>query len=385
MQLHQKERTNHCSLSLLHALTESRFPLHVALVGLLLVTCLPLLWSSEQEGSISNGDGRITKEVSHATDFLKEEMLVHNSVITTNHHQPSNQTTCDFRRDWKEKCEGKLSQLNQDCILNGIFDTIGITNKQCVEFGFGYEDALKLRMEDLLNATKKIGSGLNAQGLVVHRGFQVTFFDAEMSNENIGLVKAVLTEDNIVEEFRKAGIPKDVDYVSIDVDSVDVWLLHGLLKGGYRPRVISVEFNPNFPSDMPIATSRNWAPWTPGSVVYGSSAASLNYVAEKFGYRAVEMMKQLDMFFVREDILQEHCDNYSELASFESLSAKHGPRGKRAHKKCDVKEARNRLVHFPLALERKDDEARTKAHESIVELNRRRVEFGRPKYCPGFQ
>ena len=34
-----------------------------------------------------------------------------------------------------------------------------------------------------------------------------------------------------------------MDYISIDVDSTDVWLMHALLSGGYAPRVLSIEFN----------------------------------------------------------------------------------------------------------------------------------------------
>ena len=56
----------------------------------------------------------------------------------------------------------------------------------------------------------------------------------------------MLSEENIVEHFVAAGTPRDVDYVSIDVDSIDVWLLRALLLGDYRPRILSVEFNPNF-------------------------------------------------------------------------------------------------------------------------------------------
>lgn len=85
-------------------------------------------------------------------------------------------------------------------------------------------------------------SGLNTHKMI-REGWTPTFFDAEYGNPNINLFKAVLTEETIYDAFQNANIPLDVDYVSIDVDSVDVWLLLGLLKSGYRPRVISVEHN----------------------------------------------------------------------------------------------------------------------------------------------
>ena len=87
------------------------------------------------------------------------------------------------------------------------------------------------------------------------------FFDAEISNQNINLIKRVLTAENIGSALKDAGIPLDVDYVSIDVDSIDVWLFHGMLSSGYRPRVVSVEYNQNFPIHMMLACEKEWAPW----------------------------------------------------------------------------------------------------------------------------
>ena len=43
------------------------------------------------------------------------------------------------------------------------------------------------------------------------------------------MVKATLTEANIAQTFEAAKVPHDVDYVSIDVDSIDFWLLKGLI------------------------------------------------------------------------------------------------------------------------------------------------------------
>ena len=72
---------------------------------------------------------------------------------------------------------------------------------------------------------------------------------------------------------------------------------------GYRPRVVSVEYNSNFPLDMPIACERTWAPWKRKSRVFGSSASSINMVGEMFGYKVLEIIPKLDMFLVGKDIL----------------------------------------------------------------------------------
>ena len=48
-----------------------------------------------------------------------------------------------------------------------------------------------------------------------------------------------------------------VDYLSVDVDSTDLWLVEAVMMSAYRPRVISSEFNPNFPYDYAIAFPGN--------------------------------------------------------------------------------------------------------------------------------
>ena len=47
--------------------------------------------------------------------------------------------------------------------------------------------------------------------------------------------------------FRQHGVSIEVDYVSIDIDSFDLWVLRALLASEFRPRVLTVEYNSNFP------------------------------------------------------------------------------------------------------------------------------------------
>eukprot|EP00966_Prymnesium_polylepis_P093705 2168271-Prymnesium_polylepis.1 len=173
-----------------------------------------------------------------------------------------------------------FSQGHQDGILQRIFRRIGTTNRHCVEFGFGYVEEGMTGFELL-----KRNSGLNTRYLLENQGWNATFFDAIVSDPAINVRRVVLTEDNIVASFAAAQVSLDVDYVSIDVDSIDVWLLNALLEGGYRPRVISLEYNANFNINQPVSCGRKWQSWN-GTSVFGASAAALNLVAEQFDYRA---------------------------------------------------------------------------------------------------
>ena len=271
------------------------------------------------------------------------------------------------------KCSNCLSQGNQDEILDRIFSVIGETNRQCVEFGFGgYSKATEMTMKDF-ESRVRIASGLNTHNLIA-RGWKHTFFDAELENLDINLYKRTLTGENIASVFQDVGIPKEVDYVSIDIDSVDIWVLKGLLEGGYRPRVFSVEYNQNFPRDMLMCCEKEWAPWQVGSRIYGASAGTFNMVAEMFGYQVVEIMPFLDMFFVRKDILSEACIEET-LPTYELLT-RDSFVGSPIHETCALDQVK-RLVDFPLALQGLDKEAKEKAMRQVRELNERWIQEGR--------
>ena len=58
------------------------------------------------------------------------------------------------------------------------------------------------------------------------------------------MYRRTITPDTVVEAFTSVHVPHDVDYVSIDIDSVDLWVFQGIIRSHrFRPRVISVEFN----------------------------------------------------------------------------------------------------------------------------------------------
>ena len=291
-------------------------------------------------------------------------------------HAPRQQTSCStwihsVRKADKKACcahdptaggdkasvNRTYSQGHQDGILREIFGRIGVTNKVSVEFGFDYA-APGLSGKKLIDAN----NGLNTR-LLHEQGWNSIYFDAVLSDAEAGIKKAVLTEDNIVSHFKAAGVPNDVDYVSIDVDSVDVWLMHGLLGGGYRPRVLSVEFNSNFMLDQQISCEHTWHEWT-GRTVYGASLGAINAVAEKFNYRVVHVMNILDVFFVRQEDVAD-C-GAGTLPTLQQAADWYGPFPRRLHRTCTAQDAA-RLVDVPLSLAGKKQAAHTKA---IVEVRR---------------
>ncbi|CAD7927537.1 unnamed protein product [Amoebophrya sp. A120] len=77
--------------------------------------------------------------------------------------------------------------------------------------------------------------------------------DARSENKTINLHQHYIDSKNIARIFEQHGVPLEFDFLSIDVDSYDLFLLEAILKAGFRPTVISTEYNPNYPVDLSIA------------------------------------------------------------------------------------------------------------------------------------
>lgn len=121
--------------------------------------------------------------------------------------------------------------------------------------------------------------------------------------------KHTLRPQNVVAVFRQHKIPLDVDYVSIDVDSCDLWIFLALTDV-YRPTVITIEYNSNYafnesftnvctsPSDGSFFTS---GAFTTNHWGWSASLAAINKAAKRRGYAVVWVEPRLDIFLVRLD------------------------------------------------------------------------------------
>lgn len=72
-------------------------------------------------------------------------------------------------------------------------------------------------------------------------------FDGQHQNIRQRIYKHWISTDTIVPLFRRYGVDREVDYVSIDIDSADIWIFEAIVQGGYRPKLFTVEYNSNLP------------------------------------------------------------------------------------------------------------------------------------------
>jgi hypothetical protein len=196
------------------------------------------------------------------------------------------------------------SQGSQDEVLQAIFEKIGTTNKCCVEFGFDSDELTG-------------GNGANTARLILEDDWTGLLMDQGRQNLDINLWRETLTPENLAEVFVRHRVGPCPDYVSIDVDSVDLWLFRAMLEAGYRPRVVSVEYNPNY-SLAESVTARPGTTWQNGDRCYGASLAALYRVGQEFGYHLIDAVVGMDVFFVRGDL----CDPVplAEFAKYTQIS-----------------------------------------------------------------
>jgi hypothetical protein len=181
------------------------------------------------------------------------------------------------------------SQTLQDGVLEEIFKRIGTTNKYFVEFGFDAD-------------TFSASVGANTEYLYRDKGWKGLLLDGGHENPEINLQKAMISPHNIVSLFQEHNVPLEPDYVSIDLDSCDIWVFLELTKV-YSPRVITIEYNQNFPPGSSFA----WPPtcdqrWIDGDRVMGSSLGAIYSAAEDAGYTVVHVLEVTDAILVRNDI-----------------------------------------------------------------------------------
>jgi hypothetical protein len=181
------------------------------------------------------------------------------------------------------------SQNGEDGVIEHIFEKIGFTNKVAVEFGVSAGG----------------GGGQANTRLLAEQGWKVFWFDCDPASvvpDNVVFTQARLTSKNICSIFESAGVPKDFDLLSIDVDGNDYHLREALKE--YNPKVCVMEYNGAYDglTKYIMPEDDNYV-WKNKETIFGASLSSLTDQANRLGYDLVHCEQRgVNAFFVRKDI-----------------------------------------------------------------------------------
>jgi hypothetical protein len=184
-----------------------------------------------------------------------------------------------------------FSQQGEDGIIDSIFKLIGAKDKFFVDIGAG--DGM---------------TGSNTYNLRL-KGWKGVGFDVESAIPWYNIRSQKISKDNAALQLEDAGVSSEFDFLSLDIDSIDLYVLNTILKNGYRPRVICCEYNSSLGpiQDATIPYSENFC-WD-GSDFFGASYQAFKNVAKHYGYSPVcTDSKGINLFFVKSEELEKMSD-----------------------------------------------------------------------------
>jgi hypothetical protein len=185
-----------------------------------------------------------------------------------------------------------FSQSGEDGVTHKLFELIKPTSRYVVDFGCS---------DGVVNS--------NSRRWITHDGWSGLLMDgshdlilkakeAFKDYPKAKIVETFVYPGNVETLFEQYGVPKDLDLLSIDIDSNDyyVWkVIHN-----YHPKVVIIEFNSAFPPPQKMVVQfhpMNY--WDGDSDYFGASIQSLYELGKEKGYELVHCSSQgINLIFV---------------------------------------------------------------------------------------
>lgn len=193
------------------------------------------------------------------------------------------------------------SQNGEDGIILSLLSRIGVENHYIVEIG----------TED--------GRECNSANMILNFGWHACLIECDpgMAQSAVGyfqdsaggrvrVMHALATPENINDLLAEGGVPRQVDILSIDIDSHDYWLWQAVQI--IEPRLVVIEYNASFGPALSVTIPYGEPPpLTRLQTRYyqGASLKALQRLGLRKGYQLVAGdSKGVNAFFVRQDVCE---------------------------------------------------------------------------------
>lgn len=109
------------------------------------------------------------------------------------------------------------------------------------------------------------------------------------------------TTENILTLFQKRKV-KEIDVLTIDIDSIDYYIAKTILEGGYHPKLLILEYNYSLGYDKkltyPLERKENF----PKNLrAFGASYLALDDLASQHGYQLIHVSGFCNLFYVKKE------------------------------------------------------------------------------------
>jgi hypothetical protein len=111
--------------------------------------------------------------------------------------------------------------------------------------------------------------------------------------------------ENGTSVFERAGVPREFDLLSLDIDRNTSFLWQGL--SAFRPRVVVIEYNSNVPPSDSWTVEYDASLGGNRTLYFGASLKALEGIGRMLGYTLVGCETSgVNAFFVRDDLVGTH-------------------------------------------------------------------------------
>jgi hypothetical protein len=187
-----------------------------------------------------------------------------------------------------------FSQNGEDGVIAEILGRVGTTHRHFVEFGIGEGvEGNCVFLADVLGWNGLFIEGAESLYPALHHRYA--------SVPGVTTLQALVTAENVESLLLGAGVPPDLDLLSIDIDGNDFWVWKAIET--FTPRVLIIEYNGALSLDaalvQPYDTDAAWE----ATDYFGASLGAMERLgAEKGYFLAHTELSGTNAFFVREDL-----------------------------------------------------------------------------------
>jgi len=188
----------------------------------------------------------------------------------------------------KEFEKSVYSQNGEDGIIEYIIQSIYSTPYDKTYLEIGTESGVQCN-------TRYIRENYNWSGVLI---------DADYEDTSINLHKAYVNKENIIEILSSLNTPKKIELISIDIDSIDFYVLNEILKE-YSGDILVCEYNVGLgPIEDKVVEYSPSLRWD-GTNYYGGSLTSFTILCNLYGYSLIGTdSKGVNAFFVSNKMLE---------------------------------------------------------------------------------
>lgn len=198
-----------------------------------------------------------------------------------------------FAQDDLTRYELKVfSQNGEDGVLVELLKRVGVGPRFFVEFGIG--DGTEGNCVYLADVAGWSGLFIEADPV----GY--ASLSHKYAGTRVRTLQEMVTPASLQEQLDQAGVPLELDVLSIDIDGNDLHVWKAVDR--YAPRIVIVEYNASMDRDVVRSTPYLDHAWD-GTGAFGSSLAAFDEAAAGLGYvLAHTEMSGTNAFYVRQDL-----------------------------------------------------------------------------------